>query len=426
MSTNALHSPDAENAVLSALLLDPNRLNEVGGLTYQDFFDRQLGAIFRALTEGGPASSVALADRAAAFVPGHYADLIAGLVRVRGFATSGLADAARIVRDRSVRRQLLSIDLSFVQSPDVPLDEAVERLISLARGLHPKEGLRGFTAADRVMVEIIEEIERRSVVPPAMSGMLDLDALTYGIRGGRLILVPARTSLGKSMFAGQWALSAIGQGHRIGFIALEMRQAEVLIRLLASRGQFSSSILFGINPIGDEQLQSILKSMDWSQWPLLHLCDSARTFSMIAYQIRRLKEEYPDLKAVVVDYLQIIKADDSKMDTRMKMAHITSELAEMAKDLNIDILLLAQVNKECLNRKDKRPVLGDIAEGDVIGHNADQIWFLHREDYYDPDTSERGIFEVNVAKHRNGPTGTVRLLFDKDTQTLRNMARRSW
>jgi replicative DNA helicase len=423
MSTNALHSPDAENAVLSALLLDPNRLGEVGGLTYQDFFDRQLGAIFRALTEGGPASSVALADRAAAFVPGEYADLIAGLVRVRGFATSGLADAARIVRDRSGKRRLLSIDLSFVQSPDLPLDEAVERAISLMRGIHPKEKMRGFVDAASLMPEIIDEIESRGLTTPPVSGLIDLDAMIYGIRGGRLITVGARTGLGKSLFAGQWGLGAIANGHRVGFSALEMRQTEVLLRLLASQGGLNSSRLFGQLPLGEQDLSRLLQSMKWSQWPLLHFCDSARLQSEILFQIRRLKDEFPDLKAVVLDYLQIVKPDNPRLDKRLALAELTAALKELANDLEIDVMALSQVNRDCIDRKDKRPLINDISEGDAITHNSDVVLLLHREEYYDPDTTERGIFEINVAKHRNGPTGTVRMLYDKETQTLKNLKR---
>ena len=420
-----LYSADAETAVVSALLLDQANLGQVGGLSYRDFYDRQLGALFRVLSENpGGVSSVSLADRAAAIYPGDYAGLIADLVRVRGFAASGLADAAEIVLDRSVRRQVQSLDLSDVLNPERPLDESLEGLIQTLRGMHPKSKLRGFVAADSLMPEILEQIEGRSGSVPAVSGMLDLDSLIYGLRGGRLITVAARSGLGKSLFAGQWAMGCVANGHRVGFLPLEMPQTEVLLRLLASQGGLNSRRLFDQRPLDNRELSELLSAMNWSQWPLLHFCDRTRNQAEIVFQIRRLKEENPDLRAIVIDYLHLIRPTVAREQKRISLAEITSELKEIAIDLDIDIMALSQVNRENANRKDKRPLESDISEADAIVHNSDVVILLHREDFYDPDTVEHGIVEVHVSKHRNGPTGTFKMLFDKETQTLRNMVKR--
>ena len=155
----------------------------------------------------------------------------------------------------------------------------------------------------------------------------------------------------------------------------------------------------------------------------MHLCDETRGQSEILFEIKRLKEDFPDLKMVAVDYLQIVKKDNPRQEVRHFLAEFTADLKQLSRDLQIDILGLSQVNRDCTNRKDKRPMESDISEGDAILHNSDLVLLLHREDYYDKETPQRGIFEVNVAKHRNGPTGQVDMLYNAETQTLKNMAK---
>lgn len=420
-----LYHDAAETAVIANLLLDRSNLSQVGNLTHSDFYDRQRAALFRALTEHhGDASFVSLADRAAAIYPGDYSDLIAQAINKRRFAECGMADAVRFVLDYSLRRQVHSLDTSVALDPERPLDEVVSGLIQKLKGMHPESKKRGFVGADSLMPEVMDQIENQFSDTPDVSGMLDLDELIYGLRGGRFIVPIARPGIGKSLFGGQWALGCIANGHRVGFMTLEMAQTEVLLRTLASKSGIDSTRLFGQSRLSDRELERLFQAVQWDNWPLLHFNDSAVKQSEIVFQISQLKDEYPDLKAVVIDYIQLIDADSSRIDRRDQLGEISRDLARLAKDLKIDIVALAQAKQEITARKDRRPQINDVAESDQITRNAGIIIGLHREDYYDPDTVDMGIFEVNVLKHRNGRTGGTKMLFDKETQTLRNMVKR--
>ncbi len=415
-------SADGERAVLSHLLLNPSESSRAAtALSYRDFYDRQMAALFRAMTEGAT-GAMALADKAARYVPGDYTDLLADLLRISGVRFS-LDDAIGVVKDRSSRRQLAAIDLSIALDTERPLAEVVESLAALLKGFHPEAKNKGFLGADSLMPELLENLEARSSgVSTPKTGMLDLDQLLYGLTGGRFWTIAARSGIGKTMFTGQLLLSAIAQGHRCGFIGLEMSSIEILQRMVASRSQLEATKLFGA-PLTAPDLEKITKQILWEQWPLLHLCDETRGQSEILFEIKRLKEDFPDLKMVAVDYLQIVKKDNPRQEVRHFLAEFTADLKQLSRDLQIDILGLSQVNRDCTNRQNKRPQESDISEGDAILHNSDLVLLLHREDYYDKETPKRGVFEVNVAKHRNGPTGQVDMLYDAETQTLRNMAK---
>ena len=256
----------------------------------------------------------------------------------------------------------------------------------------------------------IEELARlKGSIDGVPTGFVDLDNLLTGLHGGELVIVGARPSMGKSAFGlNLTGYAGLHAGRSVAYFSLEMPNDQLTMRLLCSDARVDMQAV----------RHGSLKDDDWVQLastlgPLasanIYMDDtSGITPSQLRSRCRRLKMQR-GLDMVVVDYLQLMSADGKVENRQNEVSEISRNLKSIAKELNVPIVALAQLSRAGAQRSDKRPILSDLRDSGAIEQDADVIMFLHREEYYDPNTEDKNIAEVIVAKQRNGPLGTVKL-----------------
>lgn len=275
------------------------------------------------------------------------------------------------------------------------------------------------TLAD-TLAEWLDDIETRQQQPTSIpTGLHDLDTVIGGLRAGQLVIVCARTSVGKSIFGGTLALNAAQAGHTALICSVEMGRLELAERYVSNVSGINGTVLRdGAIPPNDwDRIADACAEL--ADLPIIIDDRAGLTVPMI----RARAKQTADLGVVVVDYMQLLTADDPKTPREQQVARISAALKVLARDLEIPVVALAQLNREVEQRRDKRPVLADLRESGAIENDADVVIGLYRDDYYNPDTKDRGVLEAIVMKQRGGRTCTVRLHFDGEHTAVRNLAR---
>ncbi|MBR5287548.1 MAG: replicative DNA helicase [Clostridia bacterium] len=241
------------------------------------------------------------------------------------------------------------------------------------------------------------------------TGFVDLDNLLTGLHGGELVIVGARPSMGKSAFGlNLTGYAGLHAGRSVAYFSLEMPNDQLTMRLLCSDARVDmQAVRHG--SLRDEDWVQLASTLGPLASANIYMDDtSGITPSQLRSRCRRLKMQR-GLDMVVVDYLQLMSADGKVENRQNEVSEISRNLKSIAKELNVPIVALAQLSRAGAQRSDKRPILSDLRDSGAIEQDADVIMFLHREEYYDPNTEDKNIAEVIVAKQRNGPLGTVKL-----------------
>lgn len=241
------------------------------------------------------------------------------------------------------------------------------------------------------------------------TGFIDLDNLLTGLHGGELVIVGARPSMGKSAFGlNLTGYAGLHAGRSVAYFSLEMPNDQLTMRLLCSDARVDmQAVRHG--SLRDEDWVSLASTLGPLAAANIYMDDtSGITPSQLRSRCRRLKMQR-GLDMVVVDYLQLMSADGKVENRQNEVSEISRNLKSIAKELDVPIVALAQLSRAGAQRSDKRPILSDLRDSGAIEQDADVIMFLHREEYYDPNTEDKNIAEVIVAKQRNGPLGTVKL-----------------
>lgn len=280
----------------------------------------------------------------------------------------------------------------------------------------------------QAVTEAFRLIEERAASNRPISGLPtgfhDLDQRTSGLHGGDLIIVAARPSMGKTAFALNIAEHAALSESRtpVAIFSMEMSAVQITMRLLSSNGRIDQSRL----------RNGRLESEDWprltaavrllSRAPIY--IDETPSLSPLELRARarRLKASQK-IGLIVVDYLQLMQVPGTRENRATEISEISRSLKALAKELDVPVIALSQLNRQLETRQDKRPVMADLRESGAIEQDADLILFIYRDEYYHEDSSERGIAEIIIGKHRNGPTGTVKLLFRNVFTRFDNLAR---
>lgn len=264
-----------------------------------------------------------------------------------------------------------------------------------------------------VLPETYLRIERLSELKGGIDGVpmgfVDLDNLLTGLHGGELIIVGARPSMGKSAFGlNITGYAAMQAGRSVAYFSLEMPNDQLAMRLLCSDARVDmQSVRHG--SMRDEDWVALASTLGPLAASKIYMDDtSGITPSQLRSRCRRLKMDR-GLDLIVVDYLQLMSADGRVENRQNEVSEISRNLKSIAKELNVPLVALAQLSRAGAQRSDKRPILSDLRDSGAIEQDADVIMFLHREEYYDPNTEDKNIAEVIVAKQRNGPLGTVKL-----------------
>jgi replicative DNA helicase len=327
---------------------------------------------------------------------------------------------AGIVRDKATLRSLIHSSTDILRDA---YDESVEARQMLARAeekifsiLGEKGTGRTETISDSLhaaMERIDARMQNQHMQGGIETGFKDLDTLTGGLHNGELIILAARPSMGKTALALNMAeYVTIDMGIPALFVSLEMSSLELADRLLCSRARVDSHRLRNGTISNDDRRKLVEKAGEISQAPLFVDDTPSRNMTEIAATARRLKRKH-ELGMVVIDYLQLIDPDNPRDQRQEQVARIARRLKGMARELEIPVLCLAQLNRQAEVAKENRPRLSHLRESGAIEQDADLVMFVHRDEYYETNEEDKarvaGQADIIVAKQRNGPTGDVKL-----------------
>ena len=418
------NNADAERSVLGCMMQDREALSlAFEMLTADDFYQPAHREIFDAMhalnAQGMPIDLVTVDDELTrrgtlegVGGSGYLVELsqcVASTVNARAYL--------QIVDEKATLRRMIKAtgDISascYAQTDPIAdiLGTAEKSIFDIIMRRHEGSTLKhiGDVLPDTYM-RIEKLVELKGSIDGVPMGFVDLDNLLTGLHGGELVIVGARPSMGKSAFGLNIAgYAAMHAGRSVAYFSLEMPNDQLAMRLLCSDARVDmQSVRHGT--IRDEDWLSLAATLGPLAASNIYMDDtSGITPSQLRSRCRRLKMER-GLDLVIVDYLQLMSADGHVENRQNEVSEISRNLKSIAKELNVPLVALAQLSRAGAQRSDKRPILSDLRDSGAIEQDADVIMFLHREEYYDPNTEDKNIAEVIVAKQRNGPLGTVKL-----------------
>lgn len=429
------HALDAERAVLGAVLVQSDRLLEVPSLGEEDFYrdaHRRIWRQMRAMVNGGAvvdtvtlrAALERAGDLEAVGGVAYLAGLVDGLPR-----STNIVHYAQIVRDKATLRgvigaaeEMREAALAAEDDADAILARGESAIFALAQRSTGGDLVPAADAIGGVMQQIETLLETKSGVTGVPTGFKDLDAMTRGFQPATLIVLAARPSMGKTALVGNIAASVARQVGPVGFFSLEQGRDELLLRMVIGEARISGTRLLSgyVNQSDYAALSHAVGVV--GQTPVWIDETGDTTALAIRSKARRMKAR-AGLSLVIVDYLQLLGSEQKRPENRnLEVAAMTRGFKQLAKELRVPVVLLSQLNRSLETRGEKRPTLADLRDSGAIEQDADLVLFLYRDEVYNPNTSDRGIAEVNIAKHRNGPTGTIKLAWNAEQMRFDNLA----
>ncbi len=427
---------EAEMAVIGSILVDREMMAAVSEiLSPADFYAHVHETIFAALAQlyerGEPLDKITLAEE---LRRRDLLEQVGGLPYVTSLMdtvpTAASAEYyANIVREKSSLRGLIHAGgqiarIGFENEEDV--EGALDRSEQIVYEVGRRQKHGEFSPITKLLKGAFEQIDRlyhsRGNRTGLTSGFVDIDEYTAGFQPGNFIIVAARPAMGKTSMALNMAAAAAREEQKpIAFFSLEMTNEELVTRLLCAEARINGQHLRRGN-IRDPEWEKISKGMSTLSELPIYIDDSGTiTVTEIRSRCRRLQSG-DGLSAIFIDYLQLVRpASTAKMQNRNdELSDICRTLKATAKDLQVPIFALAQLNRGVEARNDKRPMLSDLRDSGAIEQEADMVTFLYRDAYYNPESApEPDLTEFIIAKSRNGPTGTVKLRFEKEYTTFR-------
>ncbi|HOV96993.1 MAG TPA: replicative DNA helicase [Thermomonas sp.] len=433
-------SVDAEQAVLGGLMLDPSAFDRVADqLNAEDFYRRDHHLIYRAIRElvekNRPCDAVTVGEW---FDSQGIAEQVAGGAYLVELAASTPSAAnikayAEIVRDKAVQRRLIEVGTAIVNDGFQPegrdsaelLAKAEQDVFAIAES-HSR-GRQDFVPIKRALNEAFDVLQKRaengSGVTGLPTGYVEFDQMTAGLQPTDLVILAARPAMGKTTFALNIAeFGAIKSKKAVAVFSMEMSASQLALRLISSLGRVNATRL----RTGD------LEEEDWSRVTgAITQMNGIKIFiddtpglspDVLRAKARRLKREH-DLGLIVIDYLQLMAVPGNNENRATEISEISRALKGLAKELNVPVIALSQLNRSLETRTDKRPVMADLRESGAIEQDADMIVFIYRDDYYNKENSpDKGLAEIIIGKQRNGPTGSFKLKFFGEYTRFDNLA----
>ncbi|KQW55281.1 replicative DNA helicase [Variovorax sp. Root411] len=434
------HSIEAESSVLGGLLLDNGAWDRMGDLLVDgDFYRHEHKLIYAAI--GGLINATKPADVITVYEQLQNlgkADEIGGLVYLNSLAqyvpsASNIRRYAEIVRERSILRKLVSAADEIAtqafnpqgKQVDKILDEAEQKIFNIG-----EEGTRmkqGFQSMDSLVVELLDRVTEMAENPNDITGIRtgfhDFDKMTSGLQAGDMIVLAARPSMGKTSLAINIAEHvALEEGLPVAVFSMEMGASQLAVRIVGSIGRIDQGHL-RTGKLSDEEWPRLTEAIEKLRTVSLHIDETpGLSTSELRANARRLARQYGRLGLIVVDYLQLMSTSSSGDENRATaVGEISRGLKMLAKELKCPVIALSQLSRGVESRTDKRPMMSDLRESGAIEQDADIIMFIYRDDYYNKESKEPGVAEVIISKHRNGPTGTVKLAFLKPITKFENL-----
>jgi replicative DNA helicase len=428
-------SLDAEESVLGSILLDSHALDRViETMSDTDFYRESHRKIFRAMIalseKNEPIDLVTLTDTLKA--RGELQD-IGGAIYLAELSdkvpsSANVAHYARIIREKAVMRSLINVcneiaSRCYNGEEDIEqfLDEA-ERLIFDVSEKRIRPAF--FKLGDMIMdtIKTVEKLyERKEMVTGVPTGFLDLDRMTAGFQPADLVIVAARPSMGKTAFVMNIAqYVALHANTAVGVFSLEMSKEQLVMRMLCSEARVDNAKVRA-GYLGERDFPRLAMAAGrLAEAPIFIDDTPAQNVLELRAKARRLKRE-ANLGLVVIDYLQLMRGLTAQENRTQELSEISRGLKSLAKELNVPVVALSQLNRQVEQRADRRPMMSDIRESGAIEQDADVIAFIYRDEVYKQDSQDEGIAEIIIGKQRNGPTGTVRLAFRKEYTRFDNL-----
>ena len=421
------HDIEAEKAVLSAILLDNEAIHSVvTEIREEDFYHPSHQMLFRSMVRLKDANQPVDLTTLASYLKGEgLLDSIGGPVALAEIADyvatpANIIHYAKIVRDRAIKRSLISTASEIValgyepgESANSLLDEAESRIFALSTA-KASTSLSPISFGMNDAVDHIDMLMNRSgELTGLSSGYRKLDEMTGGLQPGDLFILAARPSMGKTALALNMARNAaVDFGKNVAVFSLEMTTRSLVMRLLSSEAQVDFG-LFRSGLISTDSHSRLMAAAGRLAEAGIWIDDTgASSILEIRAKCRRLHSQQ-GLDMVVVDYLQLARGDRNVQHREQEISEISRGLKGLAKELNIPVIALSQLNRGPEMRKeDKRPMLADLRESGAIEQDADLIAFIYRDIVYNKETEFENLAELIIAKQRNGPTGTVKLEFE--------------
>ncbi len=426
-------SMDAERAVLGALLLNDQKIDEVVEILQPDeFYLPAHRLIFQAmlkLVHGRQRiDMITLQDELEKMGELTAIGGVAYLIALQEDIPSiGLtAQHARLVKEKAVLRQLIQSATEIISTCYDQSEESIETVVDAAErtilSITASKAKQNFVQLNLWLKQTFQSLSEIKVhskgVTGVPSGFETLDALTSGFQHNDFVVLAARPSMGKTAIALTFANYAAQCGMVVGFFSLEMSAEQLTLRLLAGESGIAHHKIRNATISSDEWIQLTHVASQMAERKLFIDDGPTQTIMEIRAKARRLKQEH-GLQMLVIDYLQLIRTNQRFENRHQEVSEISRSLKALAKELGIPIVAISQLSRAVDSRVEKRPLLSDLRESGAIEQDADLIMFLYRDYVYNPDTENPALAELIIGKQRNGPTGKVFLHYERELTLFR-------
>ena len=419
------HSIEAEQSVIGSMMIDREAIVVASELiSGDDFYNKQYGVVFESMVElheeGRPVDLVTLQDRLKEKdVPGE----VSSLEFIRDIITAVPTSAnikhyADIVAEKSILRKMIRLNedianqcYSGKENMEFILEDAEKRIFELVQ----KRNSGDFVPIRQVVMNALEKIEAASRssgrVTGVATGFLDLDYKTSGMQPADLVLIAARPSMGKTAFVLNIAQHvAFRLKEAVAIFSLEMSKEQLVNRMFSLESNVDAQNLRN-GTLNDEEWEKLIESAGVIGKSKLIIDDTAGiSISELRSKCRKFKLEQ-DIKMIIIDYLQLMSGSGRTESRQQEISEISRSLKKLARELNVPVLALSQLSRAVEQRPDHRPMMSDLRESGAIEQDADVVMFIYRDDYYNKDSEKKGISEIIIGKQRNGPIGTVELVW---------------
>ncbi len=419
------HSIEAEQSVIGSMMIDREAIVVASELILgDDFYNKQYGVVFEAMVElheeGKPVDLVTLQNRLKEKdVPGE----VSSLEFIRDIITAVPTSAnikhyANIVAEKAILRKMIRLNEDIAnqcysgrENMEFILEDAEKRIFELVQ----KRNSGDYVPIRQVVMNALEKIEAASRssgrVTGVATGFLDLDYKTSGMQPADLVLIAARPSMGKTAFVLNIAQHvAFRLKEAVAIFSLEMSKEQLVNRMFSLESNVDAQNLRN-GTLNDEEWEKLIESAGVIGKSRLIIDDTAGiSISELRSKCRKFKLEQ-DIRMIIIDYLQLMSGSGRTESRQQEISEISRSLKKLARELNVPVLALSQLSRAVEQRPDHRPMMSDLRESGAIEQDADVVMFIYRDDYYNKDSEKKGISEIIIGKQRNGPIGTVELVW---------------
>jgi replicative DNA helicase len=429
------HSAEAEEAVIGGVLLDNEAIHAaLEQLQTEDFYRAPHRAVFKAMAslsdKREPIDIITLSQELRSHGRLEESGGVENLTRLAGLVPSAanVGFYAKVIKEMSLRRKIIHEATEVIQEA-FDIEKGVEAFIDSAEqrilGVSEHRAKQAFARVGDVVQDSIKLIERlydlKQPITGVPTGFDALNEITAGLQPSDLIILAARPSMGKTALALCIAQHVGVHEHRhVAVFSLEMSKEQLVLRMLCSEARVDSSKV-RTGHLGERDFPKLVDAASRIAEAPIFIDDTpGLTITEVRAKSRRLHREHP-LSLIVVDYLQLMRSPAYSNSREQEISDISRSLKGLAKELQIPVIALSQLNRSLESRDNKRPQMSDLRESGAIEQDADIISFIYRDEVYNPDSADRGIAELIIAKQRTGPTGTVQLSFVPEYTRFENL-----